>query len=120
MSQNSSPNNVPRVKKGDSDSLAAPGLVGAGGTKKPSKKTAWTDFKQFIRMMFSSPILWPLVSLNVLIMLLAKWQAVMTWAAKDTPFAVVEDWSDFLGFVLIYSLGNLIDGLRCFFLAVCA
>lgn len=32
MSHNSSPNNVPSVKNGDADSLAAPGLVGAGGT----------------------------------------------------------------------------------------
>lgn len=33
MSQDTSPDNVPSAKKGDADSLAAPGLVGAGGTK---------------------------------------------------------------------------------------
>jgi len=33
MSQNSSPDNVPSAIEGTSDSLAAPGRVGAGGTK---------------------------------------------------------------------------------------
>lgn len=34
MSQNSSPDNVPSATKGTADSLAAPGRVGAGGTKR--------------------------------------------------------------------------------------
>lgn len=33
MSQNRSPDNVPSAAKGTADSLAAPGRVGAGGTK---------------------------------------------------------------------------------------
>ena len=33
MSQNTSPDNVPGATKGTADSLAAPGRVGAGGTK---------------------------------------------------------------------------------------
>ena len=33
MSQNTSPDNVPSAKQGTADSLAAPGRVGAGGTK---------------------------------------------------------------------------------------
>lgn len=33
MSQNTSPDNVPSAKHGTADSLAAPGRVGAGGTK---------------------------------------------------------------------------------------
>lgn len=32
MSHNSSPNNVPGANKGEAVSVAAPGLVGAGGT----------------------------------------------------------------------------------------
>lgn len=34
MSQNTSPDNVPSATKGTADSLAAPGRVGAGGTKR--------------------------------------------------------------------------------------
>lgn len=33
MSQNPNPNNVPGATKGASDSVAAPGCVGVGGTK---------------------------------------------------------------------------------------
>lgn len=120
MSQNTSPDNVPSAKKSDVDSLAAPGLVGAGGTKKTAMQSAWSQFKQIAWMLVSSRVFWSLLPFNLLLLLIAKWQELLTWWAKGTPFSVVEDWSDFLGFVFVYSLGNLVDGLRCFFQAVCA
>ena len=51
MSHNSSPNNVPSAKNGDADSLAAPGLVGAGGTISRLKarwKREWAEVGPFI------------------------------------------------------------------------
>ncbi|WP_407713612.1 hypothetical protein ACJJWD_16780 [Comamonas testosteroni] len=42
MSQNTSSNNVPSATKGTSDSLAAPGRVGAGGT-------TLQDFQRFLQ-----------------------------------------------------------------------
>ena len=120
MSQNTSPDNVPSATKGTADSLAAPGRVGAGGTKKPAMESGWSEFKEVAGMMIRSPIFWSLIPLNAAIVVLANWQHVMVWWSKDTPFAVVEDWSEFLAFVVVYSLGNLVNGLRCFFQAVCA
>ena len=115
MSRNTSPDNVPSATEGTADSLAAPGRVGAGGTRKPAMESGWSEFKEVAGMMFRSPIFWSLIPFNAAIVVLANWQHVMTWWAKGTPFSVVEDWADFLGFVFFYSLGNLIDGLRSFF-----
>lgn len=120
MSQNSSPNKVPGATNGTADSLAAPGCVGAGGTKKPAKQSAWNELKEVAGMMVRSVIFWALIPLNVAVVVIANWQDVMKWLAKDTPFSVVEDWSEFLGFVLVYSLGKLVDGLRNFFQMVCS
>lgn len=90
------------------------------GTQKPAKVSAWSQFKQIAWMLVSSRVFWSLLPFNLLLLLIAKWQDLLTWWAKGTPFSVVEDWADFLGFVFVYSLGNLVDGLRCFFKAVCA
>ena len=120
MSQHSSPDNVPSATRGTADSLAAPGRVGAGGTKNPARKSGWGELKEVVGMMIRSPIFWSLIPFNAAIVVLANWQHVMTWWAKDTPFAVVEDWSEFLAFVLVYSLGNLVEGLTNFFRAVFA
>lgn len=113
-------NNVPSATKGTADSLAAPGRVGAGGTKKPLKESAWSEFKQVAGMMLKSGVFWSLIPFNLALLMIAKWQELLTWWAKGTPFSVVEDWAEFLGFVLVYSVGNLIEGLARFFQAVFA
>lgn len=115
MSQNTSPDNVPSATKGTADSLAAPGRVGAGGTNKPSKDSDFGELKEVTGMMVRSPIFWSLIPFNAAIVVLMNWQHVMKWWSKDTPFVVVEDWSDFLGFVLVYSVGNLVEALRNLF-----
>jgi len=89
-----------------------------GGTPKP--ESFWCEFKQIALMAASSPLFWSLIPFNVALIMIAKWQELLTWWAKDTPFSVVQDWSDFLGFVFVYSIANLVDGLRCLFQSVCS
>ena len=48
MSQNSSPDNVPSFIEGTADSLAAPGLAGAGDTNEPRNKAAWLSVSDFL------------------------------------------------------------------------
>lgn len=113
ISGNSSPN--PIIPTAAPPSLEAKDLKTAS-----AKESAWSQFKQIAWMLVSSRVFWSLLPFNLLLLLIAKWQDLLTWWAKGTPFSVVEDWADFLGFVFVYSLGNLVDGLRCFFKAVCA
>ena len=125
MSGNSSPN--PINPTAASPSLEAADLRTASaqvdqveGTQKPAKESACSQLKQIAWMLVSSRVFWSLLPFNLLLLLIAKWQELLTWWAKDTPFSVVEDWADFLGFVFVYSLGNLVDGLRSFFQALCS
>lgn len=119
MSQNSLPENVPDAKQGEVVSVAAPGSAGVGGTNSPAKESALDEFRQVFRMMVNSSFFWALIPLNLAFLMLANWQDMMTWWAKDTPFSVVEDWSEFLGFVVVYSIGNLMDGLRAIVQGFC-
>lgn len=116
-----SPISPPPGQEDQSARLAASAQVDqVEGTQKPAKKSACSQFKQIAWMLVSSRVFWSLLPFNLLLLLIAKWQELLTWWAKGTPFSVVEDWADFLGFVFVYSLGNLVDGLRCFFQAVCS
>jgi hypothetical protein len=48
MSQNTSPDNVPSATKGTADSLAAPGRVGVGGTKKSASQSYQSEQARFL------------------------------------------------------------------------
>ena len=116
-----SPISPPPGQQDQSVRLAASAQVDqVEGTQKPAKESAWSEFKQIAGMMVKSRVFWSLLPFNLALFLIAKWQELLTWWAKGTPFSVVEDWADFLGFVFVYSLGNLVDGLRSFFQAVCS
>ena len=113
MNGNSSPNPI-------NPTAASPSLEATDLKTASAKESAWSEFKQVAGMMVKSRVFWSLLPFNLALFLIAKWQELLTWWAKGTPFSVVEDWADFLGFVFVYSLGNLVDGLRSFFQAVCS
>ena len=73
MSQNSFPDNVPDATKGASDSVAAPGCVGVGGTKRFLIFLALIGFFAFeIWLVITHPV-WALIGLVVLVLICLAW-----------------------------------------------
>lgn len=95
MSHNSSPNNVPGANKGEAVSVAAPGLVGAGGT----------NLRDILSILVRMPEFRLCMAVNLVVLMVLVSNFVLPGLIAQTPFAVVEDWGDFMRFAFRFWFG---------------